>query len=109
MNSADDHSRHDDRELTARGLNAYGRSKGGYAVQQLALDARDVAETVAGRRLLRWLISSARDATAGCHFDTRDYFNLGRRSSCEDLEAALRRLLPREAFLEIVYPEKEKE
>lgn len=93
-------------EYRARGLGAYGKPRD-YAAGRLALDAKAVAETPEGKRLLRWLVSGPRDATRGCFGDWRDHYNHGRREAAEQLEAALRRLLPREAFLEIIYPKME--
>lgn len=73
----------------------------------LSIDAAEVAKIPEGRRLLHWLITNARKGTRGASGDWRDYYNLGRRDAAEALDDVLRVIMPREMYLEILYPVKE--
>ncbi|MCD8349617.1 MAG: hypothetical protein LUC93_03300 [Planctomycetaceae bacterium] len=94
-------------EFERRGLKRQEPTGAAYAVKQLPNDARAVASTPEGRRLLHWMISNVKTATVGCLGDRRDYYNLGRREAAEALDGTLRLILPRDTYIEIIYPQQE--
>lgn len=72
-------------------------------------DLKAVADTVPGRRVLAWLLAKEKDAGRDFRGNSQDAYRLGRRHVGDELEELLKGILPRDVFLEIIFPKKEKE
>ncbi len=65
-----------------------------------------VASTPEGRIVLREWIRDFTAAMASAQFrgNSQDFYNLGRAYQAEEIRKTLQQVLPREMFLEIMYP-----
>ena len=72
--------------------------------EQRRRDLKAVAAAPEGKRLLSWLVGKERSAVAGFNGNSRDAYCLGRWHTSEELRATLEAVLPREQYMDIVFP-----
>ena len=72
--------------------------------EQRRKDILAVAATPAGKRLLAWMVGKELSAVRSFSGNSRDAYSLGRYHTSEELRATLESVLPRETYIEIVFP-----
>ena len=91
-------------EYAARGIGKASPPPAIEAEKRRRRDLATIAATAEGRRTLAWLAGRERDALKEFRGNSRDAYFLGRWHMVHELREYLKKTLPRETYLEIVYP-----
>lgn len=90
------------RERAARGHRSNGEDEEQEERRRLIADLQKLAASPEGKRFLRWL--TGREPQRPFLGNSQDAYFTGRRHVGEELQRLLKSILPRETYLEIIYP-----
>ena len=93
------------REYQARRISAQAKPHENVEVERRRKDLLALAKTPEGKRILLWLITKERSKPF--QGNSRDGYDMGRRHIGDEMEEMIKGILPRELFIELMYPKKE--